>query len=620
MMSAARTAIAFRTLALCAVTLAALAACGGTEEIAPPPPDLVPATITTSLTDTLRGPVGTAISTPLTVTVRNQLGQPLDTVLVTFAVLTGGGTLSTATVRTNANGTASTNWSLGSAPGLQTVAATAAALPAVTFRAVASVGAAATIAKFAGDVQTAQINTNVAIPPAVRLTDSFNNPVAGVSVSFVATTGGGTVIGTPVTTNANGVAAVTSWRLGPNVGANVLTATAGTLTTTFSATGSVGAPAALTLTPSTIGELAIGQTQQLTARVTDAAGNVIASPNVIFTTSNGGVASVSTAGLVTATGSGTATITATAGTATATVNVTVIGHPAGVTVTNRIDLGAVAPGDIAFTQDRMYIGINGQQQILVYDGTGTTRTGTITITSGIPILLAPPRATGPVVAINVGTTSRLWFVNTATNTVYDSVDVAEVITSANMTSNGARVTAMLSNGELAIVDVASRTQTRLTLGGGITRTRIAPGDSLLYALTNVGVIFEVDIRTNTVKRQIIANPSNNDFVIARDGLFYLLDSPGNVVRLYDLNTQSVVRVVGVSPNATSISVSPDGQQIWLTHSNPAQVTVYTGNRTSGFVASGGFTTNNTQPIRVFFSPSGSFAAVGNFGGFVDIVR
>jgi hypothetical protein len=51
-------------------------------------------------------------------------------------------------------------------------------------------------------------------PPAVRVLDAGGTPVPGVSVSFAVTTGGGTVTGSPATTDASGVARAASWVLG----------------------------------------------------------------------------------------------------------------------------------------------------------------------------------------------------------------------------------------------------------------------------------------------------------------------------------------------------------------------------------------------------------------------
>jgi DNA-binding beta-propeller fold protein YncE len=181
---------------------------------------------------------------------------------------------------------------------------------------------------------------------------------------------------------------------------------------------------------------------------------------------------------------------------------------------------------------------------------------------------------------------------------------------------------MLSNGELAVVNVAARQQVgRIPIGGGVTGIRMAPGDTSLYLFTTVGVLVEVDTRTNAVKRQIAVNLGNTtDFVIANDGLFYVLDGPNNIVRLFDVTTLTTVRSIGVPPNATTIAVTPDAQQVWLTHTNPVQVSVYTGNRNTGFLATGVVPFGQALPLRTYISPSGAIAVVTNIGGWIDIIR
>jgi hypothetical protein len=409
--------------------------------------------------------------------VLNKSGEPIDTALVSFAAAPGSGTVANATVRTNAQGQASTTWTLGPAVGPQTATATVGTLTPLTFQAVASAGPPSTLTKVAGDAQAVQINTNVPIAPAVKLTDSFGNPIAGTLVTFTIGSGGGLVNGGAVNTNASGIATVSSWRLGGAVGPNTLIATAGALTTTFTATGTVGAAATLTLTPVPPAEFTIGQTLQLTARVVDAAGNVIPNPTVTFATSSGAVASVTSGGLITAVGAGTATITATSGTASANVQVTVVGHPIGAALSDTINLGAF-PGDIAFTNSRMLIAVSPSLRVDIYDQTGPAKTGSIALSTPVPILIAPSHASGPAVAINQGTTSRLWFIDAASAAVTDSVDVTDAIQSANMTSDGKRIFVRLSSGQMAVYDAATHARlATLTLGGGITQTRIAPGDT-----------------------------------------------------------------------------------------------------------------------------------------------
>jgi hypothetical protein len=604
-----------------AASLAALTACGGTTEVAQPPAkDVTPASITAVSTDTVRGVVGAQGSLPLAVIVKNKAGEPLDTTTVTFAIVSGNGTVGSPSVKTNSTGQASTTWALGGTVGLQTATATVGNLAPVTFRAVATVGAPSNLTKVAGDAQSAAINANVAIAPSVKVTDRFGNPIAGQVVTFAVGSGGGSVNGGTVNSGADGSATVTSWRLGSAVGANSLVATAGTLTATFTATATVGAPAAITVTPTTLGEMLVGDVSQITPRVVDAGGNVLSNSTVTYSTSSPGIATVSSSGAVTAVGAGTATITAAAGTVSASVPVTVIGHPAGTTISQTIALNFIAPGDVAFTNNAMLIALGGQNQVMIRDATGATQTGIVTVPTTAQTLLAPARAAGPAVLVASGIPSRLYFIDPTLATLTDSLTLTGVITASAIRTDGTRIYAMLDDGHLSVVDGGTHQEiTRVSLGGGVTKIRVAPGDTTLYALTTVGVVFDVDLKTNTVRRQIISSFSSTDFVIGRDGYFYLLDATNSLVRIFDVNTSTVLRAVGVTSGATTIAVSPDVKQIWLTHSL-GQITIYQGSLATGFLSAGSISTNGSPPLRTFLSPSGSFAAVTNLGGWVDIIR
>jgi len=109
-------------------------------------------------------------------------------------------------------------------------------------------GAATQIAVQAGNNQTAAVGEAVAIAPSVIVRDADNKPVAGVSVTFTVGVGGGSISpASPatVTTDANGIAALTSWTLGSALLGNTLTATATGLTgspVTFTANGTLPDP------------------------------------------------------------------------------------------------------------------------------------------------------------------------------------------------------------------------------------------------------------------------------------------------------------------------------------------------------------------------------------------
>lgn len=66
--------------------------------------------------------------------------------------------------------------------------------------------------------------TAVAIPPSVTVKDQRGAGIAGVTVTFSVSTGGGSVTGASVVTSPSGTATVGAWVLGPSFGPNVLTA------------------------------------------------------------------------------------------------------------------------------------------------------------------------------------------------------------------------------------------------------------------------------------------------------------------------------------------------------------------------------------------------------------
>lgn len=155
----------------------------------------------------------TAPSAP-SVVVRDALGNAAAGVQVTFTVTAGGGSLVDAVDTTGANGIASvTSWTLGPTPGVNTVVASSAGLPSVTFTAT-SVGAPSQMQAFAGNNQAAVQGTAVAVRPAARVLDAQGNGVPGITVTFSVTSGGGSITGASPVTDVNGIATVGSWTLG----------------------------------------------------------------------------------------------------------------------------------------------------------------------------------------------------------------------------------------------------------------------------------------------------------------------------------------------------------------------------------------------------------------------
>ena len=285
---------------------------------------------------------GSAVATPPSVIVTDNHGNPVSGIEITFSVASGDGSVTGATATTDDTGVATVgSWTLGPTVGNNTLTATGTGLtpPSVTFTATGTVGAAAKIsAEPGGDGQTAIVGTAVSTPPSVRVTDAHDNPVRGVSVTFAAASGGGSVTGGSTTTDASGVATVGSWTMGAAPVVNTLTATSGTLEgspVTFSATATVGPPAGVAVHAGD-GQTATAGTDVAivpTVLVTDGQGNPLSGVTVSFSASGDGqvgndtaqtnASGIAGAGSWTlATSAGANTLTATVGTLQATFTAT----------------------------------------------------------------------------------------------------------------------------------------------------------------------------------------------------------------------------------------------------------------------------------------------------------
>jgi len=143
--------------------------------------------------------------------VTNSGGSPVANTKVTFAVALGGGTSNPATAMTNASGIASSYWTLGTVAGPNTLTAIVENLAPVAFSATGVAGPATIMTAEPGTTPQTIAAGAVPVLPAVRVTDTNGNPVAGIKVVFATTTG--TIAPVNVNTDANGRAAATSWIL-----------------------------------------------------------------------------------------------------------------------------------------------------------------------------------------------------------------------------------------------------------------------------------------------------------------------------------------------------------------------------------------------------------------------
>ncbi|MFN7459508.1 MAG: Ig-like domain-containing protein, partial [Gemmatimonas sp.] len=177
-------------------------------------------------------PVNSFISPLPTARVVDANGNPVSGAAVTFESLDGTNTLVGATRTTGTDGLAQlTSWRIGTTAGVYRLRVLVNGLtltPDVTWRVTGTALAASQAAALSAATQSATAEAAVTSIPTVRVTDQFNNPVLGVTVTFAVGTGSGTISGgTTVTavTDANGSASSGAWVMPSGSGARTVTAT-----------------------------------------------------------------------------------------------------------------------------------------------------------------------------------------------------------------------------------------------------------------------------------------------------------------------------------------------------------------------------------------------------------
>ena len=202
-----------------AIGFASFAGCGETTISAPLPAARVEAVAGAALS----GPAGGVLPDPIEVRVFGSDNQPLPGATVAFSA-DRGGSVDPASATTDGNGISRTRWTLGNTAGPNLLTVTAGSGVSATITATATAARAAAVIAVAGDNQTAPAGAAVPVAPSVRVADAFGNRVEDVAVTFSVLSGAGRVTNGVRTTDAQGIATVGSWTLGPVPGVQTLAA------------------------------------------------------------------------------------------------------------------------------------------------------------------------------------------------------------------------------------------------------------------------------------------------------------------------------------------------------------------------------------------------------------
>jgi hypothetical protein len=273
-----------------------------------------PASITATSGTPQSATVNTAFATKLAATVTDIYGNAVSGATVTFNAPGSGASGTFAggvnTAATNAQGIAKSGvFTANTTAGVYTVTATVGAhTTSPGFVLTNLAGPPAAIAATSGTPQNAKVNAAFATNLAATVTDSFNNPVPGASVTFNAPGSGasGTFAGgvNTATTDSQGVATAATLTANSVAGSYTVTATVGPHTTSpgFALTNKAGAAASITATGGTPQSAAINTAfaHKLAATVKDTFGNPVAGATVTFHAPTSGASGTFAGGVNTA--------------------------------------------------------------------------------------------------------------------------------------------------------------------------------------------------------------------------------------------------------------------------------------------------------------------------------
>jgi|GEM_PF-1461781 len=235
------------------------------------------------------GAPGRTLPTALSVRVSDAHGNAVPGATVQWRVVTGGGTVSTASSTADSAGVAHASWTLGSAPGGHSAEASLPGGVSVSFSATATPVVVGSVRITAGDGQSGPVGSALPVLLRVTVSDSSGSPVAGFLVAWAVESGGGTVSAASVATDSSGAASVT-WTLGTRAGEGVVIARAGDRSARFTSTASALAAARIAVVSGDGQSSIVGSplADSLVVRVTDVHGNAVSGTRVDWVVAGGG--------------------------------------------------------------------------------------------------------------------------------------------------------------------------------------------------------------------------------------------------------------------------------------------------------------------------------------------
>lgn len=583
-----------------------------------------PADISISAGNAQTGGAASTLIAPIAAKVSDADGRAVPNIAVTFQTIGASGTVDPTVVRTNGAGIATTSWTL------PTVAGTEAHVRAVlvdtlTGALVDTVSFSATVV--GGTPTGFQSVTPPWLAPTgsvqnilITLFDAYGNRSPGATVIWTVTAGGGSVAPATSTSDANGVVTA-NWTLGTAAGTNRLTGKTGTLNIDFETEGRVAGTPESFVYGSYPAVGPIGGTIPLALTLYDAFNHRVpgATVNWSVTGGTGSVAAptsvtdqngVTTMNVTLGNAAGTNSYRAVAGNATASFLIEARLLAERMTYTGGASFGIGRTAGGTFVVSHNYDGI-----VQTFPGSSPDVKQTIN-TGGTPVVVAIDAAGSLAYVSNMA--GWVDIIDLATNTEITKVPVSSAHALA-LSPGGDRVYVTATTGWVVAVSTDTRQvidSVAVPNGPWGLAFRTTGSDSLMYVTSRDGAsVTEVDTKTFTVLRVFDVGGRPHGLTISPDGqTLYVADNYLGRVLAVNTTTGTVTGSLAM-PGAFGIAISPDGNTLYATADNGRAAVI----NTSTFTVTKLYETDS-QPRQIAVAPDGSMAWAANQGGWVDVIR
>jgi DNA-binding beta-propeller fold protein YncE len=139
--------------------------------------------------------------------------------------------------------------------------------------------------------------------------------------------------------------------------------------------------------------------------------------------------------------------------------------------------------------------------------------------------------------------------------------------------------------------------------------KMGPGDSVFYAGTALGAVFEISVSTGAIRRSFSVSSTVADLDISADGkTLFVADGTGQV-SMTPLATGGLSGSIDFGLAVTGVAETPDANQLWVSQGNAVYAAPADGNSFNPSLVAGRVTVAGTALTRIVFNPFGNVAIV-----------